>query len=202
MVMVSQGALLGGGVPGVAQRAADILDVLLPRPGRRDEAARQAAPGAPDERARLIAVLRAHGEPGPIEISGAELTELRQAARRLREVFAAPDVAAAAARINALLAAHARPPRLTTHGGRSGWHVHVDGSDDAPWAEWFLTSSCLALAVLLAERQAPPAGLCASPSCGRPFVNVGRGSPRRYCSAACGTRERVARHRASETGAP
>jgi predicted RNA-binding Zn ribbon-like protein len=49
--------------------------------------------------------------------------------------------------------------------------------------------------VLLAERQAPPAGICASPSCGRPFVNVGRGSPRRYCSAACGTRERVAAYR-------
>jgi predicted RNA-binding Zn ribbon-like protein len=79
--------------------------------------------------------------------------------------------------------------------GGSGWHLHVDGSDDAPWAEWFLTSSCLALAVLLAERQAPPGGFCRSPSCGRPFVNVGRGSARRYCSAACGTRERVAAHR-------
>ena len=52
----------------------------------------------------------------------------------------------------------------------------MDGGDDAPWADWFLTSSCLALAVLLAERQAPPAGLCAAPSCGRPFVNVGRGA--------------------------
>ena len=78
--------------------------------------------------------------------------------------------------------------------------MHVDGGDDAPWADWFLTSSCLALAVLLAERQAAPAGLCAAPSCGRPFVNVGRGAVRRYCSAACGTRERVARHRAIQAG--
>lgn len=78
----------------------------------------------------------------------------------------------------------------------------MDGGDDAPWVEWFLTSSCLALAVLLAERQAPPGGFCASPSCGRPFVNTGRGSARRYCSAACGTRERVARHRASEAAVP
>ena len=51
----------------------------------------------------------------------------------------------------------AHPPRLTSHGGTSGWHLHVDGDDDAPWADWFLTSSCLALAVLLAERQAAPA---------------------------------------------
>ena len=110
-------------------------------------------------------------------------------------MFAAGDAGTAAGRINAQLAGRAHPPRLTTHGGTSGWHLHVDGSDDAPWAEWFLTSSCLALAVLLAERQAPPGGFCASPSCGRPFANTGRGAPRRYCSATCGTRERVARHR-------
>ncbi len=182
--MSPQYALLGGTVPDAAQRAADMIDVLLPR---------RASP--PDERARLIAVLQAYGEPGPIEISAADLAALRQAAADLREVFAAGDVVTAACRINALLAGRAHPPRLTAHGGESGWHLHVDSSDDAPWAEWFLTSSCLALAVLLAERQAPPAGLCASASCGKPFVNVGRGAARRYCSATCGTRERVAAHR-------
>jgi predicted RNA-binding Zn ribbon-like protein len=161
---------LGGSVHDAAQRAADIIDVLLPRPGSRDEIARRASPGPRDDRARLIAA-------------------------DLREVFAAGDVAAAADRINALLAGRAHPPRLTSHGGQSGWHLHVDSRDDAPWAEWFLTSSGLALAVLLAERQAPPAGLCGSPSCAKPFVNVGRGAARRYCSATCGTRERVAAHR-------
>jgi len=186
---------LGGSVHDAAQRAADIIDVLLPRPGSRDEIARLASPGPRDERARLIAVLRAYGEPGLIEISAADLAALRQAAADLREVFSATEVATSAERINELLAGRAHPPRLTTHGGESGWHLHVDSRDDAPWAEWFLTSSCLALAVLLAERQAPPAGLCASPSCGKPFVNVGRGAARRYCSATCGTRERVAAHR-------
>lgn len=189
--MTAQEAFLGGSVHHAAQRAADIIDALVPR---------GAGPQPPDERAWLVAVLRAYGETGPIEISAADLTALRRAALNLREVFAARDVAAAAQLINGLLAGHAHPPRLSTHGGESGWHLHVDGSDDAPWAEWFLTSSCLALAVLLAERQAPPAGLCASPSCGKPFVNVGRGAARRYCSAACGTRERVARHRVSRRG--
>jgi len=192
--MTAQETVLGRGVHDAAQRAADIIDVLVPRPGRR------ADPDLPDERARLTEVLRAHGETGPIEISAAELAGLRQAAHDLREVFAAGDVSAAAELINGLLAGRAHPPRLTTHGGESGWHLHVDGSDDAPWAEWFLTSSGLALAVLLAERQAPPAGLCESPSCGRPFVNVGRGAARRYCSATCGTRERVARHRVAHHG--
>jgi hypothetical protein len=196
--MIARGTLLGTSVHDAAQRAADVLAVLLPRAGNS---------GRPGERDALIAVLRAHGEPEPIEISSADLAGLRLAALDLQEVFAAGDVATAADRINALLGARAHPPRLTTHGGGSGWHLHVDGSDDAPWAEWFLTSSCLALAVLLAGRQAPPGGFCQSPSCGRPFVNVGRGAARRFCSATCGTRERVAAHReardsASEIAAP
>ena len=187
--MTSQEALLGSSVHDTAQRAADMLAVLLPRAGNRLSA------GSAGERAAAIEVLRAHGEPEPIEISTAGLDSLREAALELREVFTAGDVTAAADTINGLLAGRAHPPRLTAHGGTSGWHLHVDGSDDAPWGEWFLTSSCLALAVLLAERQARPAGICASPSCGRPFVNVGRGAARRYCSATCGTRERVAAHR-------
>jgi len=190
--MTSQAALLGSSVHDAAQRAADLLAVLLPRAGPRNH---RLSPGRAGQRAAVIEVLRAHGEPEPIEISAAGLDSLRRAAFELREVFTAGDVTAAADTINGLLAGRAHPPRLTTHGGASGWHLHVDSSDDAPWGEWFLTSSCLALAVLLAERQARPAGICASPSCGRPFANVGRGAARRYCSATCGTRERVAAHR-------
>ena len=190
--MTAPGTLLGTSVHDAAQRAADVMALLLPPAGNASR------PGRSDERDALVEVLRAHGEPEPIEISDDGLAGLRQAALDLSEVFAAGDVASAADRINALLGARAHPPRLTTHGGESGWHLHVDGSDDAPWAEWFLTSSCLALAVLLAERQAPPAGFCESPSCGRPFVNVGRGNSRRYCSATCGTRERVAAYREAQ----
>ncbi|MFY9927032.1 MAG: CGNR zinc finger domain-containing protein [Streptosporangiaceae bacterium] len=184
-----------GSAHDAAQRAADIIDILVPRPGSRDEAARRAEPDPPGERARLIAVLRAYGETGPLDLSAADLEALRQAALELRDVFEAPGIEAAAERISTLLAARASPPRLTTHGGEHGWHLHVDSSDDAPWAEWFLTSSALALGVLLAERQEPPAGLCQARACGKPFVNTGRGAPRRYCCTACGTRERVATHR-------
>jgi len=182
---------LGGSVHNAALRTADILAILMPWPGNK------LAPGAPEERARLIEVLRGYGESEATNLSLADLADLRRAAAKLRSVFAAADAADAAGRINALLAGGAHPPRLTAHHGTSAWHLHVDTGDDAPWGEWFLTSSCLALAVLLAERQAPPAAFCASPSCGRPFVNVGRGPARRYCSRTCGTRERVAAHRAT-----
>jgi predicted RNA-binding Zn ribbon-like protein len=179
MVTSPHFAQLGRAVYEAAERTAALLDVL------RVEG---------DQGERVAQVLRAHGEPDLAEVSAANFASLREAAGPLSEVFAAADVAEAASRINALLAG-AHPPRLTSHHGLTGWHLHVDSDDDAPWGEWFLTSSCLALAILLAERQQPPAGFCASPSCGRPFVNTGRGSERRYCSARCGTRERVAAHR-------
>ncbi|SFK35884.1 Conserved protein containing a Zn-ribbon-like motif, possibly RNA-binding [Amycolatopsis sacchari] len=169
------------------QRAADLVNLLVP--------------GEPSP-AEVADVLRAHGEPEPIELTEADVRELREAAFVLREIFAAEDVDQAAARLNAALARHARPPRLTTHGGTSGWHLHVDSSDDAPWGEWLLTSSCLALAVALAQRQAPPGGVCAAAGCGRSFVDSGRGGPRRYCSARCATRERVAAHRVRSSGRP
>jgi predicted RNA-binding Zn ribbon-like protein len=187
MAMSPRFAQLGHAVYEAAERTAAMLDVL-----REDG----------DQRARLAQVLREYGEPGSAEVSSADLAELRDAAGRLYEVFAARDAAEAAERINVLLADRAQAPRLTSHGGHTGWHLHVDSDDDAPWGEWFITSSCLALAILLAERQQPPGGICASQSCRRPFVNTGRGSERRYCSATCGTRERVAAYREAraETG--
>ncbi|WP_203961482.1 CGNR zinc finger domain-containing protein [Actinocatenispora thailandica] len=163
-----------------AQRAADLLVELRS--------------AEPDPAGRIAAVLGEHGETG-VRLTPADLDELRAAAEPVAAVFAAPDTTTAAAALNALFARHAGPPRLTSHGG-TAWHLHVDADDDGGWGEWFVTSSGLALAVLLAERQAPPGGVCAAPGCGAPFVAHGAGSPRRYCSARCATRVRVARHRA------
>lgn len=163
-----------------AQRAADLVNVLSAD-----------APGVED----VAAVLLAHGEREPLGLTATDVGALRRAAGELAGVFAARTTAQAAERVNALLARHACPPRLTTHGGAHAWHLHADSRDDAPWDEWLLTSSGLALAVLLADRQRPPGGICASASCGRAFVDLGGGSPRRYCTARCATRERVAAHR-------
>ncbi|NBH01787.1 CGNR zinc finger domain-containing protein [Amycolatopsis sp. SID8362] len=158
------------------QRAVDLLNVLLPEP----------------DPAAVARVLREHGE---TDISDVNVADLHAAALELRAVFAAPDVATAASVLNALFAAYARPPRLTDHEDGYGWHLHVDTSDDGPWGAWLVTSSALGLASLLAERQDVPGGLCASPPCGKPFAHTGGGSPRKYCSPRCATRERVAAHR-------
>ncbi|MEU0955934.1 CGNR zinc finger domain-containing protein [Streptomyces niveus] len=141
-------------------------------------------------------VLRAHGEQGPLELTTGDLAEMRAAAMALREVFAATDVDHAATTLGGLLGRGSGPLRLTSHGGSTPWHPHLDSADDAPWGEWFLASSCLALTVLVWDRQRPPGGVCASASCRNVHLTQGSGPQRRYCSRRCATRERVAAHRA------
>ncbi|WP_067970057.1 CGNR zinc finger domain-containing protein [Nocardiopsis trehalosi] len=179
-----QNAIAGRSVRAIAARTADLANLV------RDPAC---TPGD------VAAVLRNHGETDP-HITPSDVADLRTAAERLRAVLTAPDADGAAAAVNRLLAATAHPPRLTSHGGTTHWHLHVDTHDDAPWAEWFTTSACLVFALLITDRQRPPGGVCASPSCGLVFVDAGSGSPRRYCSRRCATRERVAAHRVRTRG--
>ncbi|MBL1097491.1 CGNR zinc finger domain-containing protein [Streptomyces coffeae] len=147
------------------------------------------------EPAAIAEVLLAHGEPAPLELSAEDVAAMRAAAVRLREVFAAADTDRAASVLDSLLREGTGRIRLSSHDGTSPWHPHLDSDDDAPWGEWFLASSCMALTVLIWDRQRPPGGVCASPSCRAVFLTLGSGSERRYCSRRCATRERVAAHR-------
>jgi predicted RNA-binding Zn ribbon-like protein len=167
-----------------AHRAVDLIGVLLHEEPTPDT---------------VGAVLLRHGEREPLGLTDADVAGLRAAARELVPVFEAASTDDAARLLNTLLT-RACPPRLTSHSGTFPWHLHVDSDDDAPWDEWLLTSSSLALAVLLADRQRPPGGLCASARCRRPFVDSGSGAARRYCSARCASRERVAAHRRAGDG--
>ncbi|MEU6815927.1 CGNR zinc finger domain-containing protein [Streptomyces sp. NPDC046860] len=162
-----------------ARRTADLVNVLTGDP----------------EPAEVADVLRAYGETDPFDLSARDVTEMRAAAALLHEVFAAEDTDTAASALNRLLRAHTGPLRLSSHDGATPWHPHLDHADDAPWAEWFLASSCMALTVLVWDRQRPPGGVCASPGCDNVHVTQGSGPPRRYCSRRCATRERVAAHR-------
>jgi predicted RNA-binding Zn ribbon-like protein len=179
-----------GSPAAAAQRAAALVAVL--RPGE---------PGVAVQAGEVIQVLRAHGEPGPIELADADVAAMRAVAGELHAVFAATDTAAAAGSLNKLLARTAAPPQLSDH-GKTPWHIHFDPGGSASWAQWLATSSALALAALLSSRQSPPGGLCASASCRRPFADLGRGAARRYCSARCASRARVAAHRRARQAAP
>ncbi|WP_406453468.1 CGNR zinc finger domain-containing protein [Streptomyces sp. NBC_00876] len=149
--------------------------------------------------AEVADVLRTYGETDPIDLTDRDLAGMRAAAALLRPVFAAEHADGAATTLNGLLRDHAGPLRLTSHGGSTPWHPHLDRDDDAPWDEWLLASSCMALTVLLWDRQRPPGGICASPSCRNVFITLGSGPERRYCSRRCATRERVAAHRRAQS---
>jgi predicted RNA-binding Zn ribbon-like protein len=51
------------------------------------------------------------------------------------------------------------------------------------------------MATIVADRQALPGGICVAADCVHPFVDLGRGQPRRYCSEGCATKTRVAEFR-------
>ena len=171
-----------GSAAHAAQRAAALIAVLVVE--THDDATAQVL---------TRQLLEDFGEPNP-KLDAQDVVALRRAAEDVLAVFAAPDMASTVAHLNALLARSATAPRLTAHDG-TPWHLHVDPSDNAPWGPWFVASSAMALAILASDKQRPPGGLCASSSCRRPFVDVGKGGGRRYCSPRCATRERVASHR-------
>lgn len=109
-------------------------------------------------------------------------------------MFTAATTADAAEHLNSILDRYGHPPRLSRHDG-SVWHLHIDRNDDGPWAEWFASSSAMAIATLLTDRQTNPAGRCSCATCERPFIDLGQGDKRRYCSPRCANRERAADHR-------
>ncbi|GGV85703.1 hypothetical protein GCM10015535_32780 [Streptomyces gelaticus] len=149
--------------------------------------------------AEVADVLRTFGEPDPIDLTVHDVAGMRAAAALLREVFAAESTDSAAAGLNRLLQEHTGPLRLTSHAGSTPWHPHLDDDDNAPWDEWLLASSCIALTVLIWDHQRPPGRICSSPSCRTVFITQGSGPERRYCSRRCATRERVAAHRRSRS---
>jgi predicted RNA-binding Zn ribbon-like protein len=150
-------------------------------------------------RAALARLLAGHGE-FPADLTERAFPEksaaaLRAAVVRLTDtVLTEADTDRAALALNALLAEYAAPPRLSRHDGHP-WHLHADRGDDAPWDEWLIASSALALARILSEHGRAAWGECDAPGCSRLYLGTGPGSPRRYCSARCSSRARVAAHR-------
>jgi predicted RNA-binding Zn ribbon-like protein len=166
-----------------ARRAAEIVAVLWG----------SEALDAQDQVKNLNKILEEYGERSRVAV--ADLRSIEAVSRKLYAIFETQSVEAEAALINDLLREYGKQPRLTSHGG-TAWHIHIDSSDHASWAEWLATSSALAFAMLLAEKQRSPCGICASPVCGRPFIDLGKGGGRSYCSPKCSSRERVAKYRA------
>jgi Putative stress-induced transcription regulator/CGNR zinc finger len=151
-------------------------------------------PGDGLDAAGLARFLVEHGEAPPIELDAGDVRGLVQVREQLREVFAAADVDLAAALVNRLLDRAQAPPRLSNHDG-TAWHLHVTG-EQASWADWLAAITGLGLARLIAEDGIARIGRCAAPGCGAAFAGGPRNHLRRYCSATCANRARVAAFRA------
>ena len=175
-------ALSLGSATYAAKRAADIIGIFKDEPHKNETHIIN----------ELNHCLKQYGEKGSITAS--DLADLTLATDRLYSVFVASTIQQAAELLNTILDDYAQAPRLSMHGG-SLWHIHIDSSDHAPWAEWFATSSALAIAIILAEKQRHPGGICVSTTCEKPFIDLGKGGGRNYCSSRCANRERIASYR-------
>ncbi|MEV4621536.1 CGNR zinc finger domain-containing protein [Asanoa sp. NPDC049573] len=148
----------------------------------------------------LAALLRAHGEPEPVDVETGDLAGVLVARDAFNGVFdLAGDEAALAERLNALLDRAARP-RLVAHAGVP-LHLHVDAPGSS-WGGWFAASGAMGLALLVAEHGAAVLTRCAAGDCRDAVLRVGSGPPRRFCSATCASRVRVAAHRQGRRGRP
>jgi predicted RNA-binding Zn ribbon-like protein len=126
-------------------------------------------------------------------ITGANFDDIKDVTRKLYKVFTLLDTNEAADAVNMLLAEFAAMPCLGLRDGE--WRLRIDGVRHASRAEQFAASSALAFATLLAGTGRNPCRLCTSPTCRRPYIDLGRGIGRKYCSPRCATRERVAAYR-------
>lgn len=120
--------------------------------------------------------------------------ELRAWADRLRTVFDAPDLDAAAAAVNDLLAQVRVQPHLSDHDGER-WHLHYS-PPSADVVERVRATTTFALAMLVSEYGVDRHGRCAATGCARVYADTSRNAARRYCSSACANRSAVAAHRA------
>ncbi|GIF53199.1 CGNR zinc finger protein [Asanoa ferruginea] len=148
----------------------------------------------------LAALLRAHDEPEPVDVGTKDLADALTARDAFSGIFEmAGDEAAIAERLNALLASTARP-RLVSHAGVP-LHLHVDAPGSS-WGQWLAASGAMGLALLVAEHGATVLTRCAAQDCRDALLRTGSGPPRRFCSATCASRVRVAAHRQGRRGNP
>jgi CGNR zinc finger protein len=174
------------GPSAVLERTAAVMNAAGP-PARLKRASELVAP--------FEAALRAHGEPGALDGIADEAEALAELLAELYDLMPTSDPGAAAARLNAALAAHTGPLRLVEEPG-AAWHLHAEPPGDESWTRWFAASSLLAMAVAFAERGEPAWGVCAAHDCIHVFVRTGPGRPRNACSTRCAARKRQTELRA------
>jgi predicted RNA-binding Zn ribbon-like protein len=128
-------------------------------------------------------------EPDAVELAGFAVEM-----RAVFEAVARGDIGAAAARVNALLAATGAHPSLDHHDGEP-WHLHFRGWKDSVATGW-AAGCATGLAVVLGSGWQARLGVCAAPRCDRVYVDTSRNGTRRFCGTSCQNRVKAAAFRA------
>lgn len=146
--------------------------------------------------ARILAVdppsvhaLRRADVRGFLELAGA-LADVVQALDR-------DDLAAAAQRLNVLLADHPASPHLAFEDGR--WRLHHH-SAHAPLVPMWTSICAERLANLIGTGEARRVGRCAAADCGRAYLDQSKNASRRFCSTTCQNRVKAAAFRRRHSG--
>ena len=128
--------------------------------------------------------LDAHGFDAPADAPARRA--LRETREALRALLADRDSPTARHSVNAVLARGSQRPRL----GPRGIDVEIDAA-----AAWRAPWVCAAALITLLETRADRIRRCANPDCVLWFLDTSRPGTRRWCSmAACGNRDKAARH--------
>ncbi len=146
-----------------------------------------------DDVADLAAFLRRWEYAGRYDGTPAELAQVRALRPALRELLLA-DRDSAVALVNAMLADAHAVPQLVRHGSLD-WHVHAVSLDE-PLARRITVETAMAMIDVIRTDEASRLGVCADEGCDGVVLDLSRNRSRKYCSAACTSRNAVAAYRA------
>ncbi|GHA33682.1 hypothetical protein GCM10010329_65900 [Streptomyces spiroverticillatus] len=102
--------------------------------------------------------------------------------------------------LNQMLAEAAAYPRLTSHPGTEGWHLHYRDAEQ-PLGRALFTLFAVGTAFHLAGRGMHRLRRCETAECDTAFADTSRTGRQRYCSHRCANRDAVRRHRARAASA-
>jgi predicted RNA-binding Zn ribbon-like protein len=143
--------------------------------------------------AQLRAMLDEWGYSGRRDGDARELTEVRDARTRLRDLWHL-DRDDAVIEVNAILADAGAHPRLVRHDDLD-WHIHAT-SLDSPLAERILVEAAMALVDVIRADQMERLQTCAADDCDGLYLDLSKNTSRRFCSTRCGNRIAARAHRA------